>query len=179
MTQEQKNKEFARITGEMLELYSNKNELYGDSFNQLMHELGLIAGIVPLDNKLRRVKSIVKGKDVKFESLEDSLIDLANYSILMLIHLKEKEQEKSSSAVTIVDGTLLGNLHDTAIVPGTLEKPNTTGEYTISQPIDPCKTCYKWNTGYGSITDPCAGCPHNKNPYPTIICTSTTGGTHE
>lgn len=90
LTQEQKNKEFENITRTMFDMYSSKNELYGDSFNQLMHELGLIAGVVPLDNKLRRIKSIVKGSEVKYESLEDSLMDLANYAILMLIHLKEK-----------------------------------------------------------------------------------------
>jgi hypothetical protein len=165
MTQEQKNKEFARITGEMLELYSNKNELYGDSFNQLMHELGLIAGVVPLDNKLRRVKSIVKGAQIKYESLEDSLMDLANYSILMLIHLKELNEARTQVIGAYEEPTkLMRDLgYDTAVV----------------RDIDPCQTCHKWNTGYGSIVDPCAGCPHNKNPYPTIMCTSTTGGTHE
>lgn len=129
MTQEQKNKEFARITGEMLELYSSKNELYGDSFNQLMHELGLIAGVVPLDNKLRRIKSIVKGTQVKYESLEDSLMDLANYSILMLIHLKELNEAKTQVIGTVEEPTkLMRDLgYDTAVV----------------RDIDPCKTCYK------------------------------------
>lgn len=92
MNQEEKNKEFKRITDELLEMYSSKNVLYGDSFNQLMHELGLVAGVVPLDNKLRRIKSIVKGVEVKYESLEDSLRDLANYAILMLVHLKETKE---------------------------------------------------------------------------------------
>ena len=95
MTQEQKNKEFKAITNKMLDMYSKKNELYGDSFNQLMYEWGLVAGVVPIDNKLRRIKSIIKGTEVKYESLEDSLYDLANYSILMLIHLKELKQNTS------------------------------------------------------------------------------------
>ena len=168
MTQAEKNKEFQRITGEMLELYSSKNELYGDSFNQLMHELGLIAGVVPLDNKLRRVKSIVKGTEVKFESLEDSLMDLANYSILMLIHLKELEQAKT--VVTTIE---------------TVENKQYISDQTITMPnpiivesYDPCKNCTKLNMSWHSITNPCHGCPHYKGECYEVYC-STTGGTDE
>ena len=82
MTQEQKNKEFKAITNKMFDMYSKKNELYGDSFNQLMYEWGLVAGVVPIDNKLRRIKSIIKGTEVKYESLEDSLYDLF-YGVLI------------------------------------------------------------------------------------------------
>ena len=171
MTQLEKNKEFKRITDKMLELYSNKNELYGDSFNQLMHELGLIAGIVPLDNKLRRVKSIVKGKEVKFESLEDSLMDLANYSILMLIHLKELEQAKTEEIPIPIENEK--DVHDyiTTVIPG------GTG-LTFTKQTDPCKTCTRLNMSWNSTVHPCSGCPHYKGlGYEIYAC--TTGGTDE
>ena len=90
MNQNEKNIKFKEITDGLLELYSTKNELYGDSFNQLMYEYGLVASVIPIDNKLRRIKSILKGKEVKYESLEDSLRDLADYAILTLIHLEER-----------------------------------------------------------------------------------------
>ena len=168
MTQAEKNKEFQRITGEMLELYSSKNELYGDSFNQLMHELGLIAGVVPLDNKLRRVKSIVKGTEVKFESLEDSLMDLANYSILMLIHLKELEQAKTTATTieTIEDRQYISDQ--------TITMPNPI----IVESYDPCKNCTKLNMSWHSITNPCYGCPHYKGERYEVYCYAT-GGTDE
>lgn len=187
MTQAEKNKEFQRITGEMLELYSSKNELYGDSFNQLMHELGLIAGLVPLDNKLRRVKSIVKGKEVKFESLEDSLMDLANYSILMLIHLKELEQLKFS---TKIDGNVPATLGDKGSVQGTIfdpiEQQKDVYDYmtinvpdlTLTKQPDPCKTCTRINMPWNSTVHPCSGCPHYKEVGYEVYC-STTGGTDE
>lgn len=168
MTQAEKNKEFQRITGEMLELYSSKNELYGDSFNQLMHELGLIAGVVPLDNKLRRVKSIVKGTEVKFESLEDSLMDLASYSILMLIHLKELEQQKTEESFNSVEHQK--DVYDYM----TINVPNLT----MVQPTDPCKTCTRLNMPWNSTVHPCSGCPHYKGADYTVYC-STTGGTDE
>lgn len=168
MTQIEKNKEFQRITGEMLELYSSKNELYGDSFNQLMHELGLIAGVVPLDNKLRRVKSIIKGKEVKFESLEDSLMDLANYSILMLIHLKELKQQKSEESSIPIEHQK--DVYDYM----TINVPNPT---LITQ-TDPCKTCARINMPWNSTIHPCSGCPHFKEVGYEVYC-STTGGTDE
>ena len=161
MTQEQKNKEFARITGEMLELYSSKNELYGDSFNQLMHELGLIAGVVPLDNKLRRIKSIVKGTKVKFESLEDSLYDLANYAILMLIHLKELDTTKTE--------IVTGSLGDVVTLP---YQPIPGGSVVY----EPCSNCLA-NGSSHSIINPCDSCPHNKISY-KVTC-DTKGGTNE
>jgi len=171
MTQTEKNKEFQRITGEMLELYSSKNELYGDSFNQLMHELGLIAGVVPLDNKLRRVKSIVKGKEVKFESLEDSLMDLANYSILMLIHLKELEQAKTKESFDPTEHQKDVYDYMTINVPGGLD-------ITASKQFDPCKTCGRINMPWNSTIHPCSGCPHFKEFGYEVYC-STTGGTDE
>ncbi len=91
MTQEQKNREYEKIVDTMLKLYSEKNTLYGDSFNKQMHKYGLVAGCIPLDNKLSRIISIVQGQRQNFESLEDSLIDLASYAIIFLIHLKELE----------------------------------------------------------------------------------------
>lgn len=171
MTQAEKNKEFQRITGEMLKLYSSKNELYGDSFNQLMHELGLIAGVVPLDNKLRRVKSIVKGTEVKFESLEDSLMDLANYSILMLIHLKELEQQKTKESFDPVEHQK--DVYDYM----TINVPNVPDLTLINQP-DPCKTCTRINMSWNSTVHPCSGCPHYKGVGYEVYC-STTGGTDE
>lgn len=162
MTQQEKNKEFKHITDKMLELYSTKNELYGDSFNMLMHELGLVAGVVPLDNKLRRIKSIIKGTEVKYESLEDSLFDLANYAIMMLIHLIEVESAKSSDLVKHQEDTF--KFSPTPV--------------TITDSYDPCKYCTLWKTEWSSITNPCFGCPHYKGESYDVVYCSTTGGTN-
>lgn len=168
MTQQEKNKEFARITGKMLELYSTKNELYGDSFNMLMHELGLVAGVVPLDNKLRRIKSIIKGTKVKYESLEDSLFDLANYSIMMLIHLKETEQQKTEESSSPIE-------HEKDVYDHmTINVPN----FELTKQTDPCKTCTRINMPWNSTVHPCSGCPYYKGMGYEVYC-STTGGTNE
>lgn len=88
------NEEFKKITNEMSNLFELKNNNYGNSFSKLYDELGPVSGLVPLHNKLNRITSLVKGNKNNFESLEDSLIDLANYSIMFLIELRKHKNNK-------------------------------------------------------------------------------------
>lgn len=90
MTQEEKNTLFHETIVEMEKLYQLKNSNYGNSFSKLYQDLGPIAGLVPLHNKLDRLTNLVKGGQNNFESIEDTLIDLANYAIMNLIELKDK-----------------------------------------------------------------------------------------
>lgn len=84
---------FKQITSEMNELFEKKNRNYGNSFSNLYQKFGMLSGIVPLHNKLDRIISLAKGAENNFESIEDSLIDLANYSVMLLVEIK-KEQNK-------------------------------------------------------------------------------------
>ena len=95
MTQEEKNKEFNSIIQNMYNLYVKKNENYGNSFGKLYEDLGPISGLVPLHNKLNRLTSLVKGSKNNFESIEDTLIDLANYAIMNLIELKNSSSKEN------------------------------------------------------------------------------------
>ena len=95
MTQEEKNKEFNSIIQNMYNLYVKKNENYGNSFGKLYEDLGPISGLVPLHNKLNRLTSLIKGSKNNFESIEDTLIDLANYAIMNLIELKNSSNKEN------------------------------------------------------------------------------------
>ena len=70
-------------------LYEKKNADYGDSFNKLLDEFGLISSTIKLQDKVNRLKTIIKNKDQKVmdESIEDTLMDIANYSIMTLMRL--------------------------------------------------------------------------------------------
>ena len=70
-------------------LYEKKNADYGDSFNKLLDEFGLISSTIKLQDKVNRLKIIIKNKDQKVmdESIEDTLMDIANYSIMTLMRL--------------------------------------------------------------------------------------------
>lgn len=89
---------FKQIVTDMAELYTKKNANYGNSFTKLYEDLGPVAGLVPLHNKLDRATNLVKGGKNDFESLEDTFIDLANYAIMNVIELKRTEKAKVSTA---------------------------------------------------------------------------------
>lgn len=74
-------------------LYEAKNADYGDSFGKSYKEYGLTMACIRLEDKLNRLKSLnfSKSAKVKDESLIDTLMDLANYSIMTIIELESEE----------------------------------------------------------------------------------------
>lgn len=86
-------KRFEQIINQMYELYKKKNSNYGNSFERLYKDLGPISGLVPLHNKLDRLTNLIKGGKNDFESIEDTLIDLANYAILNMIEYEKMNEE--------------------------------------------------------------------------------------
>lgn len=83
---------FKQELDKMFELYKAKNFDYDNSFEKSCNEFGLISPIIRLSDKLNRIKSLYN-KDyisqVTSEKLEDTLIDLANYSIMTLLWIKK------------------------------------------------------------------------------------------
>jgi len=86
------------ICNKLNELYKQKNESYGDSFEMTRKLLGKQTILVRLYDKVNRLYSLLGDKNVNQvynESVEDTLLDLANYAILELIELSnEKENSK-------------------------------------------------------------------------------------
>lgn len=74
-------------------LYKSKNNDYGDSFGETFKKLGVISAITRITDKVNRLQSIAtKEQLVNDESIKDTLMDLANYSIMTIIELEgEKE----------------------------------------------------------------------------------------
>ena len=99
MNIKEKSNLFRSIVTQMADLYEKKNSNYGDSFGQLYKELGPTAGLVPLWNKLHRATSLIKGNTNNFESLEDTLKDLACYAIMNLIEMEAQKEKECKSAV--------------------------------------------------------------------------------
>ena len=100
MNIKQKANKFRSIVNDMADLYEKKNSNYGDSFGQLFEELGPTAGLVPLWNKLHRATSLIKGDKNNFESLEDTLKDLACYAIMNLIEMEAQKKQECSGTVS-------------------------------------------------------------------------------
>nr|DAN97290.1 MAG TPA: Nucleotide modification associated domain 1 [Caudoviricetes sp.] len=81
---------FESVLDEMRDLHAKKNKDYGDAFHKSFEEFGVTAGVVRLNDKMERVKSLVKnGKaEVKDESLMDTLKDMASYAVMLYVELQ-------------------------------------------------------------------------------------------
>lgn len=84
---------FESVLDEMKELHAKKDKDYGSAFHKSFEEFGVTAGVVRLNDKMERVKSLVKnGKaEVKDEGLLDSLKDLACYAVMLYVEFKNKD----------------------------------------------------------------------------------------
>lgn len=91
--------EFEKITKQMFETYKKKNADYGNSFDDLFDEFGMTSALIRMKDKYNRLKSITEKKDiqVKDESVEDTLLDLANYCILTVLKLRKNKDFKHAS----------------------------------------------------------------------------------
>ena len=86
-----KSEEFKSITSQILNTYIKKNHDYGNSFDKSMDEFGIASAIIRMNDKLERLKTLSKKESmVKDESVQDTLLDLANYAIMTVMYLKKQ-----------------------------------------------------------------------------------------
>ena len=81
-----------KLQDEQLKLYELKNAKYGDSFGISVHKYGLISALTRMSDKWNRIENLILIDDngTEDESLRDSLIDLATYSLMSIIELEDK-----------------------------------------------------------------------------------------
>lgn len=79
---------FDRLVKEMYSLYRDKNHDYGDSFHSLYKKFGKNYIDMRLTEKKDRLSNLINNKTViKDESIIDTLMDIANYSIMSILEL--------------------------------------------------------------------------------------------
>lgn len=84
---------FASIVKEMTELYAKKNHDYGNSFDDGCDKIGTGYPLGRLLDKMNRLIACM-GKEDEMqinESIEDTLKDLACYSVMTLSYLRRKK----------------------------------------------------------------------------------------
>lgn len=88
---------FKEITSDMAETYTRKNNDYSDSFGQSIREFGFVAGVVRISDKFNRLKSLLSGKEQKVndESVQDTLLDMANYCIMLKMEMENGQGTKN------------------------------------------------------------------------------------
>ena len=79
------------ICEDLTEIYENKNADYGDSYARLREEFP-DSILIRIYDKYSRLKRLMNNEaQVKDESIEDTLKDLANYCIMELIERSKNE----------------------------------------------------------------------------------------
>lgn len=88
---------FKDITEQMLQTYIKKNRDYGGAFERGMERDGIISALTRMYDKLDRLHSLKdKDPEVVEETVEDTLMDLANYAIMTRICLTKLGQKEGT-----------------------------------------------------------------------------------
>lgn len=86
-----------KICDNLNKIYEKKNHDYGNSFGETYKDLGIISAVTRISDKFNRLKTLAKCDKslVNDESLEDTLLDMANYCIMtkMCLDLEKNESE--------------------------------------------------------------------------------------
>ena len=81
---------FKQLAEEITSLYEKKDAAYGGSFSDTYNKLGVISAVTRISDKYNRLCNLATNPDIDNlgESIEDTLKDLAAYSIMTLIEIK-------------------------------------------------------------------------------------------
>ena len=81
--------EHKKLCDLMHEIYIKKNSDYGNSFSDLYDEYGSIISEIHIREKFDRFKQLRTNESQIGESIEDTLMDMANYCLLTLLEMKK------------------------------------------------------------------------------------------
>ena len=85
----------SEITKQLNEIYIAKNTDYGDAFGDTFKKLGIISAVTRITDKTNRLMSLSAKteaeRNVKDETIKDTLMDLADYALMTLIEMEELE----------------------------------------------------------------------------------------
>lgn len=85
------------ICKELNETYKKKNADYGDSVGELYAKLGDITLLTRISDKYNRLMNLLDPKkegEVNYESVDDTILDMANYCIIWLMERMIRHEEK-------------------------------------------------------------------------------------
>lgn len=89
---------FADIEKHMLDIFRRKRADYGPTTTETFEKFGAVSMLVRMHDKLGRLDNLALRENRPFvvqESIQDTLIDLANYAIIMLIELEKIKMQET------------------------------------------------------------------------------------
>lgn len=96
MNLQERVKRHQEIVEELNRVYEQKNTDYGDSFAESVREFGIVAALTRISDKYNRFKRLALGNRnlVGDESIRDTLLDMANYCIMLSMILEKDEEQQ-------------------------------------------------------------------------------------
>ena len=84
-----------QICQELKQIYQRKNERYGDSYAKLRRDLGRDSILYRVGDKYHRLQQLLRNPWLSHddESIDDTLMDLANYCIMELVERQVDKHE--------------------------------------------------------------------------------------
>lgn len=82
------------LCAELNEIYTKKNNDYGDAFSKTYKDLGIVSAITRISDKYNRLCSLAlsdKPMMVNDENIIDTLLDMANYCIMTVMELENED----------------------------------------------------------------------------------------
>ena len=103
---------FAQVLEEMADLHDKKNQDYGsdeDPFANVRasEEFGIpawLGSVIRANDKMTRLKSYARKRELANETVEDSLLDLANYAVIALVLHRQSEKAHGRAETDSMDG---------------------------------------------------------------------------
>lgn len=84
--------QFRKVANKVAEI-CHESQPHFDEWRTNIKEFGDVAAVLPLQNKLDRIKNIIrKGGESNNEPLADSVLDLACYAVMFMVELENRKQ---------------------------------------------------------------------------------------
>lgn len=93
-----------QICNEIHEMYIKKNADYGDSVGELYKKLGDISFLTRISDKYNRLMNLMTTEgEQNYESIEDTIQDMANYCIIWLMERAMQEEKMQEEKAVLTD----------------------------------------------------------------------------
>lgn len=100
-----------QICKEIHDMYIKKNADYGDSVGELYKKLGDVSFLTRISDKYHRLMNLMtdyngymrEDREINYESIDDTIQDLANYCIIWLMERELKRLEEAPK----IDGSII------------------------------------------------------------------------
>ena len=96
---------YKRLQDDMLNTFIDKDSDYGDSFGKTFDKYGIVSALTRMSDKLNRLDNLANSSNqMKVdESIEDTLLDLANYAMLTYLQIHKSDEDTPGWSVSPLD----------------------------------------------------------------------------